>query len=171
MPHAVIYIVETFLTLYWRTVGGLKSHILLVRVYSSFTPIAKARVTPSHTFPDWQERSTDAYGNKHRNGDSTCCLRAQPPAIYTQYTFANQEGSFAIELNTLTESMSKLNNDDPFNTPRIYYSDSNVPCGLSSEESSYHAVNHLDQVRCSKSEFDQQALRCNTTEPGCSTHN
>ena len=43
-------------------------YILSVRAFSSFAPIAKVRVTPVHTFPDWQE-CTSAYGNKHYFGD------------------------------------------------------------------------------------------------------
>ena len=38
-------------------------YILSVRAFSSFAPIMKARVTPCHTFPDWQE-CTGTYGNK-----------------------------------------------------------------------------------------------------------
>ena len=45
-----------------------KCIILLVRAFSSFTPIVKVQVTPGHTFPDWQE-CTGAYGNKRYFGD------------------------------------------------------------------------------------------------------
>ena len=43
-------------------------YILLVKAFSSFAPIAKAQVTPGHTFPDWQE-CTGTYGNKRYFGN------------------------------------------------------------------------------------------------------
>ena len=55
---------------------NLPYSMLSVRVFSSFAPITKARVTPCHTFPDWLE-CTGAYGNKHYFGDFQV-LGAQP---------------------------------------------------------------------------------------------